>query len=115
MFVCERLLGQEYNEYKIKRQIKAYISQNITRKDILKSLQYWYFVKKNDISKANGGIGIVGFIYQEAEEYFKNQERIKKAAENVDVESFLNPDTVQFSIKPKQSHLAKGTKGFNLI
>jgi hypothetical protein len=37
---------------------------------MLKSLKYFYEVKKNDVSKAKGGIGIIPYIYQDAWNYY---------------------------------------------
>lgn len=33
-------------------------------------MKYWFEVKHNDISKANGGIGIVPYIYNDAKNYY---------------------------------------------
>ena len=41
-----------------------------TYSGIYKTLQYWYEIKNNDISKANGGIGIVPYVYDQAKQYF---------------------------------------------
>ena len=38
---------------------------------MLKTLEWWYEIKKNPIDKANGGIGIIPFVYQEAYNYYK--------------------------------------------
>lgn len=37
---------------------------------IRKALTYFYEVKKNDIKRANGSIGIVPYIYRESYEYY---------------------------------------------
>lgn len=37
---------------------------------ILKSLIYFYEVKNNDLSKSNGGIGIVPYVYEDAYAYY---------------------------------------------
>lgn len=39
---------------------------------ILMALKYWFGEKKNSIEKANGGMGIVPYIYDEAQRYYKN-------------------------------------------
>lgn len=57
---------------KIQLQIASYIKDyNYTYSGILKTLIYFYNIQKNDISKSNGGIGIVPYVYQQAHDYYK--------------------------------------------
>lgn len=82
------LLGQQYNAARVRKQIKDYIEKDkFTYSGILGSLVYWYEVKGNSIEKANGGIGIVGFIYNDARLYFA---KIQNANEINDDEDILN-------------------------
>lgn len=37
---------------------------------MLKALKYFYEIKHNDVSKANGGIGILPYCYQDAYNYY---------------------------------------------
>ena len=57
-----------------------------TNAGILQALKYWYQVKKSSPDKANGGIGIVPYIYQDAQNYYKNlakqQKEISKSTSN---------------------------------
>lgn len=39
---------------------------------ILMALKYWFGEKKNSIERANGGMGIVPYIYDEAQNYYRN-------------------------------------------
>lgn len=39
---------------------------------ILMALKYWFGERKNSISRANGGMGIVPYIYDEAQNYYRN-------------------------------------------
>lgn len=59
----------------IRKQIDSYIKDDMTYSGMLGSLYYFYGVKGNDSAKAKG-IGIIPYIYQEAEEYFRNLSRI---------------------------------------
>ena len=68
----KQLFGLESLTVKINRQIKEYAEEyNYSYSGIYHTLVYWYEIKKNDISKANGGIGIVPYVYQQALEYYK--------------------------------------------
>lgn len=67
----EKLLGSNYNRARVKQQLKSFKEEyNYSYSGILKSLVYFYEVKGNSIDKANGGIGIVPFIYQDAFNYY---------------------------------------------
>ena len=80
--LMRQLLQDGYSKYKIDKQIKQFVDDGKTISGIYKTLDYWYNIKKADTSKANGGIGIVPFVYQEARNYWKeqakNQENFQK-------------------------------------
>lgn len=58
---------------RVQQQIKIYVRDNqYTYSGILKALIYFYEVKKNSIERANGGIGIVPYIYEESRNYYYN-------------------------------------------
>lgn len=67
--------------------ISKFLKQGMTFKGMNYSLIYFYDIKKNQISKANHGIGIIPYIYEEAEKYYKynnrkEAKRLKAAKEN---------------------------------
>ena len=74
-----------YDFQKIERQRISYIKQGLTNKDIYNALNYWYIVKNKSIEKANGGIGIVPYIYEDANEYFKS---IEKSSQKINPATF---------------------------
>lgn len=66
-----QLFGKEANWAMINKQIKTYTTENqYSYSGILKSLVYFYEVKGNSIDKANGALGIVPFVYQQAYNYY---------------------------------------------
>ena len=67
----ENLFGIGYVSAKVAKQIKEYRENyNYTYSGILGTLVYWYEVKGATIDQANGGIGIVPYIYEQAKEYY---------------------------------------------
>ena len=74
-----------YDFQEIERQRISYIKQGLTNKDIYNALNYWYIVKNKSIEKANGGIGIVPYIYEDANEYFKS---IEKSSQKINPATF---------------------------
>jgi hypothetical protein len=56
---------------KIRKQIKDFHQEyQYTYSGIQKTLYWWFELKGGSLEKANNGIGIVPFIYQEASDYF---------------------------------------------
>lgn len=81
------LLNIETLDARIRKQINQYINEyEYSYSGIQKALIYFYEVKKNDIGKANGGIGIVPYVYREAYEYYYTlwQAQQKNIDKNVD-------------------------------
>ena len=69
---------------KINTQIKTFRTENkYSYSGILKTLKYWYDVKKNITEKANGGIGIVSYIWDEAYNYWYKIWEAQKKNEDV--------------------------------
>jgi len=66
-----QLLGEEYITPRVRKQINSYIEEyNFTYSGMKKALVYFYEVQGNDKKKANGGIGIIPYIYRQAYEYY---------------------------------------------
>lgn len=69
---------------KIKRQIKEYKEEyDYSYSGIQKTLQWWFEIKKNSLDKANDGIGIVPYVYDECKEYYYRLYLAKTANEMV--------------------------------
>lgn len=81
----KKLFNIEKLNPRLYKTLKQYIDEyNYSYSGILKALTYFYEVKGNDVSKANGGIGIVPYCYQDAYNYYyslwvarqKNNEKV---------------------------------------
>lgn len=68
----KKLLADDYNYIKIKKQIEKIKKNNpnYTYSGMKKSLQWFYELKQHSVKEANGGIGIVPYIYNDACKYF---------------------------------------------
>jgi hypothetical protein len=56
---------------KIKKQIQSFKQKyNYTYSGMLKTLTWWFNIKQNSIEKANNGIGIIPYVYQDAQNYY---------------------------------------------
>ena len=68
---AEQLLGEDYNPARVKKQIKDFKNDyDYTYSGMLKTLIWFYEIKGNSKEKANGGIGIIPFVYKEALNYY---------------------------------------------
>lgn len=95
---------------KINSQIKKYRTEmNFTYEGILKSLKYFYDVKGNSTEKANGGIGIVPYVYQEANNYYDKKELRNKSIENR-INQFKITEENKKKIVVKKSNLINNKK-----
>ena len=96
-----KLFNLEHMDGKITLQIKRYLQEHpeYTYSGIRRSLEYFYEIKKNPIDKANGGIGIVPWIYEEAKRYYYNQWLLSQKNVNKDVSKYV-PKVKEIVIKP---------------
>lgn len=89
---------------KMKSQRKNFLKQNKSATDegILNTLKYFYGIQKAPATKAQGGIGIVPYLYEEAQEYYKNVDKKKEEIKN-GIEKQLDLDKVIVRItKPEK-------------
>lgn len=94
----------------IYRQIKNYKTNpeyNYTDDGILKALKYFYEIKKGDKSKANAQLGIVPYIYNEAQEYFNSLEIINKLNAEVLKKNEFKYEVEKVTIPSPQRHEQK--------
>lgn len=109
----EKLLGKEYNRARVKKQIKDFTEEShYSYSGILKSLVYFYEVKGNSIDKANGGIGIVPFVYQDAYNYYYDLFLAKSRNETKDVAE-ITSKTKEIIIRPPERPIVK--RFFNFL
>lgn len=67
---CQELFGDDANYPLIQRQIKKYLKEGYSVNGIVKTLKYFYEIKKNPVARAKGSIAIVEYMYKEAEKYY---------------------------------------------
>lgn len=107
MDYIKELFGNNANYAQIKRQLKIYINDNhYTYSGILKSLVYFYGIKGNSIEKANGALGIVPFIYQDAYNYYYDLFLAQSRNEQKDISEIGNK-TKEITIAPPERPIKK--------
>ena len=110
----KNLFQISYIDPRVKGQIKKYIDEyNYTYSGIRKALIYHYEIKGGDKSKANGGIGIVPYVYQAAYEYHYNLWLAKQ--KNKDVEIQLYTPKVKEIVIPRPQRKVKKRQLFTFL
>ena len=96
-----QLFNLEHMDGRITLQIQKYMQDHpeYTYSGIRRTLEYFYRVKKNSIDKANGGIGIVPWVYEEARRYYYNQWLLSQKNAEKDIEAYV-PKVKEITIKP---------------
>lgn len=104
-----KLFNETYINARIRKQIKDMRERyNYTYSGILRSLIYFYEVKGNSLEKANGGIGIVPYVYKDAYNYYYEIFVAQQKNNDKDVKDYI-PYTIEIEIespkmRPRQSH-----------
>ena len=95
-----KLFDEPFLNARIKKQIKDYKKEyGYTYSGMLKALIWFYEIKGNSIEKANGGIGIVPYIYKDAYNYFFALHLAQLSNEEKDINQ-LKPKIKKITITP---------------
>lgn len=93
------LFQDDYNYITTKKLAQRYIKENhYTYSGMLKSLKWFYEVKHNSLEKANGSIGIIPYIYNQARDYYYALYLAKIANEEKEIINYI-PKTKVIKIK----------------
>lgn len=108
----KHLLGDDINP-RVWKQLKEYKEvYKYSYSGILKTLKWWYELKGNDVEKANGAIGIVPYVYQQACAYYYALYLAQVANADKDIEH-LQVTVREFVIEPPQ-RIVRPLRLFNL-
>lgn len=88
----QELFGYNKLPEKVNKQIKTYVNdKNYSYSGIHKTLKYWFEIKKGSLEKANGGIGIVPYVYDEAFEYWHGIWEARQRNKELNIEAIDLP------------------------
>ena len=103
----KELFQVPYIDPRVRAQINKYIDEyNYTYSGIRKALIYYYEIKGGDKSKANGAIGIVPYVYQNAYEYYYNLWLAQQKNANVEIKLYT-PKVKEIIIPRPQRKIKK--------
>lgn len=102
-----KLFNEEFISAKVRTQIKQMRDRyNYSYSGILKTLIYYFEVKKGSLEKANNGIGIVPYVYKDAYEYYLNIYNAQKKNKDKDITTCVSKGR-KIHIKPPVRKLKK--------
>lgn len=86
------LFGINCISVKISKQIKDFHeNKKYSYSGMYKSLKYFYEIKGGSIERANGGIGIIPWIWDEAFRYFQAIWEAQQRNEKIDIQQYIFP------------------------
>lgn len=96
------LLKEDFISPRVRKQIKTFVEEyNYTYSGMKKALVYFYEVKGNDPAKANGGIGILPYCYNQARDYYYSIWAAQQRNEDKVIVEYV-PKVVEVRIPPPQ-------------
>lgn len=103
---AKELLQDDYNPAKIRKQINEYHQKyGYSYDGMKKTLIYWYEIKGQSKEKANGGIGIIPFIFNDARNYYYSLYLAQMA--NKDVQPGYRPIVKEIEIISPRAEVKK--------
>lgn len=103
----KKLFSISYIDPRVKSQIKKYVEEyNFTYSGMKKALYYFYEIKNGDKEKANGGIGIIPYVYKDAYNYFYNLWLNQQKNKDIEVNLYV-PKVIEISIPRPQRKVKK--------
>ena len=110
------LFGISSISVKIEKQIETYHEKNkYTYSGIHKTLIYFFDVRGNSIEKANGGIGIVPYVYEDARKYWIAIQEAKDKNNSIDTSKYILPIKEIHIIPPKRQPLKHLRRQFTFL
>jgi hypothetical protein len=90
-----KLLKEDFISPRVRKQLNTFVEDyNYTYSGIHKSLVYFYEIKGNPVEKANGGIGIVPYVYKDAYTYYYSLWEAKQKNEHKVIQDYVPQEVV---------------------
>lgn len=109
---AKELLQDDFNPARVRKQINEYHQKyGYSYDGMKKTLIYWYEIKGQSKEKANGGIGIIPFIFNDARNYYYSLYMAQLA--NKDIQPGYRPKVKEIEIESPRAEI-KRLKLFNI-
>lgn len=95
----KKIFGPNYKYQAIETQRKSFVKKGMTNKGIYYTLKYYFEIQNGSIEKSAGRIGIVPYVYEEAQEYYekidKMARRLAKSVQQTMKERIVDVDLIE--------------------
>lgn len=109
----KKLLKEDFINARVRKQIKDFQQEyGYSYSGMLKSLIYFYEVKGNSTEKANGGIGIIPFVYKDAYNYYLDLFLAKQKNQEKNIKEITHK-IKEITIRPPSIHIPKKLFNFD--
>lgn len=103
----KQLFKEDFNYITTKKMAAQYIKENgYTYSGMLKSLKWFYELQHHSTDKANGAIGIIPYIYNQARDYYYSLFLAQEANKEKDIKNFVKKTRV-IEIESPEAYLKK--------
>lgn len=112
--LMERKCGNSYSKSKINSQISKFTKEGYELVDIWETINWWFGIRDEDASKANGGIGIFPHVYPDYIQEKTKKNQVKNALQGQRIRDYIDEPKKPVTIKPKYLKKPKRVKLFEL-
>lgn len=112
----KELFGINCISVKIRKQMEDYrLKKNYSYSGMYKTLKYFFEIRGNSIDKANGGIGIIPYVYDEAYTYWRALWEAQQRNENIEVSKYILPVREIHILPPEREPMKRIKRLFNFL
>ena len=106
--------GDSYSKTKINSQIVKFTKEGYELKDIWETINWWFGIKNEDASKANGGIGIFPHVYPDYVKERDKKNRYKDVLSGQKISDYIDEPRKPVTVSRKYLKKPKRVKLFDL-
>lgn len=106
--------GDSYSKSKINSQITKFTKEGYELEHIWETINWWFGIKNEDASKANGGIGIFPHVYPDYIQEKIKKSKFKEVLQGQKISDYIDEPKKTITITKKYIKKPKRVKLFNL-
>jgi len=106
--------GELYSKNKIDAQINKFTKDGYELEHIWETINWWFGIRGEDASKANGGIGIFPHVYPDYMQEKIKKSKYKEVLQDQKISDFIDEPKKSYTISKKYIKKPKRVKLFEL-
>ena len=112
--LMQKKCGQTYSKGKIDSQISKFTKDGYELKDIWGTINWWFEIKNQDASKANGGIGIFPHVFSDYMSEQIKKSKYKDILQGEQINKYIDAPRKPVTVSRKYVKKPKRVKLFEL-